>query len=424
MTDQLSEAITLIKQGNKTAAKHLLAALVLEQPNNEAGWLWLFACLDDNSQRAYCLSQALRINPENTKAKEIFHKMRQPASQFTQLIEEQHPPESQQASQHVTAGHATEIKPAQLLMQPPPKKKSATRPRLRVPATPPSARLCEKVESKMEQVPYYFGKPNKKEVGRIIEQHVRQGWRYCGYDQTNFNGVSKEVIRLFGDVAKGVAGKTTLAFQRSNLPTERQYGYPYAFNQIDDATALPNQRGRREKQDRYSVLDENQRPIAYICAVHDRKTTGYNLLVFVYADQSGRRKLAEFYMDEKAIGYNSQGRAFNARLPPIEEELFPKSRADKLLLPNGRELISFFRKGPGYISYNIPNGMLFVIGEHFYRIGKSLAALPEEQENLLLLWGFVSFFTKVRWLILDDELKGWDEIPYIPTHHRERRKEK
>jgi hypothetical protein len=66
--DKLNQAIQLIKAGNKQAALPLLKQIVQSEPDNEMAWLWLYSCVENLSQKKYCLQKALEINPNNINA--------------------------------------------------------------------------------------------------------------------------------------------------------------------------------------------------------------------------------------------------------------------------------------------------------------------------------------------------------------------
>jgi hypothetical protein len=99
-TNTLSQAVKLIKSGEKQAAAKILIQIVKNEPMNENAWLWL-AYLVENEKRIYCLQKALEINPLNTKTRKALDKLQnapiptaastpepvQPAQPFTQYEE-------------------------------------------------------------------------------------------------------------------------------------------------------------------------------------------------------------------------------------------------------------------------------------------------------------------------------------------------
>ena len=66
MSEELKQAIQLIKSGEKEAGKNLLIRLVKNDPKNENAWLWL-SSVTNGEQRIYCLKKVLEINPQNEK---------------------------------------------------------------------------------------------------------------------------------------------------------------------------------------------------------------------------------------------------------------------------------------------------------------------------------------------------------------------
>ena len=73
---QLKQAIDLAKAGKKTEASQLLSAILKEQPQNEAAWLWMATCLKTNQQKLYCLNQALALNPANETTQKAINKIK------------------------------------------------------------------------------------------------------------------------------------------------------------------------------------------------------------------------------------------------------------------------------------------------------------------------------------------------------------
>jgi hypothetical protein len=73
--EQLNQAISEAKAGNKETARRLLADIIKAEPQNELAWLWFSACVDNIEQKKYCLSKALAINPANQNAKKALEKL-------------------------------------------------------------------------------------------------------------------------------------------------------------------------------------------------------------------------------------------------------------------------------------------------------------------------------------------------------------
>ncbi len=70
MNNELNQAVTLIKAGNKTEGAIILAEVLKQDPKNERAWLWMSNAVTEVEQRCHCLKQALKINPANKIAQE------------------------------------------------------------------------------------------------------------------------------------------------------------------------------------------------------------------------------------------------------------------------------------------------------------------------------------------------------------------
>jgi hypothetical protein len=71
----LQNAIQLFKAGHKAEATQTLKQIILNDPQNEAAWLWLSACLDNPNYKCLCFQRALKINPDNAQAKEAMEQL-------------------------------------------------------------------------------------------------------------------------------------------------------------------------------------------------------------------------------------------------------------------------------------------------------------------------------------------------------------
>jgi hypothetical protein len=98
--DKLNQAVRLIKAGNKNDALPILRKIVQSDPNNEMAWLWLYACVNTNPQKIYCLQQALRVNPENQNAQQALAKL----SDLSQQNNKERP--SQAKAQNINNGQS------------------------------------------------------------------------------------------------------------------------------------------------------------------------------------------------------------------------------------------------------------------------------------------------------------------------------
>lgn len=74
-SDQLSNAVRLIKDGDREAALPILKEIIRANPKDENAWLWLYACVDRSEHKRVCLEKALEINPGNQKAQNALRKL-------------------------------------------------------------------------------------------------------------------------------------------------------------------------------------------------------------------------------------------------------------------------------------------------------------------------------------------------------------
>ena len=69
MSESIQQAESAIKAGDTKSAFELLREVLAENPNSERAW-WIMSGLVQRSERANCLEQVLRINPENQFARD------------------------------------------------------------------------------------------------------------------------------------------------------------------------------------------------------------------------------------------------------------------------------------------------------------------------------------------------------------------
>jgi rRNA maturation protein Nop10 len=72
---QLREAVQLAKTGKRKEALDLLAAVCSLNRDNEMAWLWRASLADTPAEGLSCLSEVLRINPNNATAESWVTKM-------------------------------------------------------------------------------------------------------------------------------------------------------------------------------------------------------------------------------------------------------------------------------------------------------------------------------------------------------------
>ncbi len=69
MNEFTQQGINAVKAGKKLEARRLLQQAVQKDPNDMQAWMWLSATVDSAAERADCLRQVLRIDPNNAIAK-------------------------------------------------------------------------------------------------------------------------------------------------------------------------------------------------------------------------------------------------------------------------------------------------------------------------------------------------------------------
>ncbi len=68
-SQMFTEAMAAIDQGDKHRAKDLFTRLIKQDANQLDYWLWMSAVVETPRERAYCLKEVLRIDPQNQAAR-------------------------------------------------------------------------------------------------------------------------------------------------------------------------------------------------------------------------------------------------------------------------------------------------------------------------------------------------------------------
>jgi hypothetical protein len=108
MDNDLQQAVTLIKSGDKTRGGQILAEIVKRDPRNENAWLWLASCVSTNEKKIYCLKKVLVIDPNNQVAFDTLSKLvqlEQPSEK--EILEQREQP--RQEVQQPSGGSQTNI---------------------------------------------------------------------------------------------------------------------------------------------------------------------------------------------------------------------------------------------------------------------------------------------------------------------------
>jgi len=64
----LDDAIEYIRMGNRDEGREVLEEILEEDEENDEGWLWMSAVVDDEEERKICLENVIAINPDNAVA--------------------------------------------------------------------------------------------------------------------------------------------------------------------------------------------------------------------------------------------------------------------------------------------------------------------------------------------------------------------
>lgn len=75
LQEKLRMGIDAARRGDKSAAQVLLRQVVAADPQNELAWMWLASAVESLDERRACLERALRINPNNTRAREALRRL-------------------------------------------------------------------------------------------------------------------------------------------------------------------------------------------------------------------------------------------------------------------------------------------------------------------------------------------------------------
>ena len=71
MDDLIKQGAAAAKAGDIDTARRLLVQAVKQSPDDEKAWGWLYNVCKNDQERIDCLTQIIRINPENQKAQEF-----------------------------------------------------------------------------------------------------------------------------------------------------------------------------------------------------------------------------------------------------------------------------------------------------------------------------------------------------------------
>ena len=122
MTSQkLSQAISLIKAGNKKAAMPILKEILQSEPNNEKAWIAMYTGVDNPKHKKMCLQKILAINPDNKGARKALADM----EGRNQSVAPAPPPPANNYPNHPPAGPVSQAPRKEQRVAPRQKKKAS-----------------------------------------------------------------------------------------------------------------------------------------------------------------------------------------------------------------------------------------------------------------------------------------------------------
>jgi len=72
---KLNAGIEAARAGDQETARRLLQQVLTADPNNEVAWMWMASVAKSVAERRACLERVLRINPNNTRAREALRRL-------------------------------------------------------------------------------------------------------------------------------------------------------------------------------------------------------------------------------------------------------------------------------------------------------------------------------------------------------------
>jgi hypothetical protein len=74
----LTEAVRHLRQGDKSAARNIIARLTMAEPHNAEAWVWLAYVTDDAVLKRLALRRALRLQPDNPRLQTALRRLTTP----------------------------------------------------------------------------------------------------------------------------------------------------------------------------------------------------------------------------------------------------------------------------------------------------------------------------------------------------------
>jgi len=75
LQEKLRQGIAAAQRGDRLAARRLLQQVLTEDGSNELAWMWMASVVDSSDERRACLERALKLNPNNARAREALRRL-------------------------------------------------------------------------------------------------------------------------------------------------------------------------------------------------------------------------------------------------------------------------------------------------------------------------------------------------------------
>jgi hypothetical protein len=76
--NNLEQGINAFKNGNRDIARNYFIAAIKENPQDEQAWGWMYQAANNDKERFDCLNHIVKINPQNTRAKQLLDQLLAP----------------------------------------------------------------------------------------------------------------------------------------------------------------------------------------------------------------------------------------------------------------------------------------------------------------------------------------------------------
>jgi hypothetical protein len=74
--DLITKGIAAVNAGDKKEARQLLGEAIGKLPDDERSWGWFYNVAENDTERLKCVKEVLRINPNNSRAKQLLENLR------------------------------------------------------------------------------------------------------------------------------------------------------------------------------------------------------------------------------------------------------------------------------------------------------------------------------------------------------------